>query len=471
MKDIQLNTAHLGKLDNSFYDFTTSIPLIKPNLVSINEEFALIIGLNKTQLNSKEFIEFINGSNILKGSIPYSYAYSGHQFGYFVPNLGDGRALNLGKLNKYHLQLKGSGVTKYSRDGDGRAVLRSSIREYLASEAMDGLGIPTTKAIAIISSNTIVYRNYDTEKGSIVLRASPSWIRFGSFEYGYMGKNKEENLKQLADFVIDESYPHLKGLDNRYDELYFEIVDKTIEMISLWQSVGFMHGVMNTDNMSVAGLTIDYGPYAFMEEFDKGFVCNLSDHEGRYSFENQPYIAQWNLSVLAKVLSTIANEELMNSYNDMFIGKFKKRYFELMASKLGLVNYNFDKDKNLIAKLFKAMKEDKVDYTSFFYCLSTNTLDLDGKNINKWLEKYEERCEEESVLKDERLTSMKKINPKFILRNYMLQDAITKAEQGDYTLVNDFLKIAQNPFDEHLKYEHYTKPKPNLEPLKCSCSS
>ncbi len=471
MKNIQLDTTHLNSLHNSFYDYTEASPLVNPRLVSINEKLALNIGLTQNQLNSKEFIDFINGSLTLDGSIPYANAYSGHQFGYFVPNLGDGRALNLGKLNNYHLQLKGSGLTKYSRDGDGRAVLRSSIREYLVSEFMSALKIPTTKAIALITSDTNVYRNYDNEKGAIVLRASTSWIRFGSFEFAYLGQNKEQNLRQLADFVIDESYPEIKYLDNKYEELYFAIVDKTIELMALWQSIGFMHGVMNTDNMSAAGLTIDYGPYAFMEEFNKEFICNLSDTEGRYSFENQPYIAQWNLSVLAKVLSPIANEELLNSYNDMFIGKFKKRYFSIMAKKLGLDNYSFDKDGNLIAKLFKAMQEDKVDYTSFFYCLSTDTLDLEGENINEWLKLYNTRLEDETVSKEDRFASMRKINPKYILRNYMIQDAIDKAEQGDYTLVNDFLKIAQNPFDDHPKYEHYIKPKPNWEPLKCSCSS
>ncbi|MEA3383832.1 MAG: YdiU family protein [Campylobacterota bacterium] len=471
MENIILDTSHLKDLKGSFYDLAKTMPLKEPKIVSINEKFCYYLGFTNKQLNSKEFIEFLNGSYILDGSITHSNAYSGHQFSYFVPNLGDGRAIGLGKLTNNHLQLKGSGITKYSRDGDGRAVLRSSIREYLASIYMDALDIPTTQVVGIISSNTNIYRSYTPEKASIVLRASSSWIRFGSFEFAYMGKNKKENLKNLADFVIDESYPHLKELDNKYDELFFEIVDKTIDMIALWQSVGFMHGVMNTDNMSIEGLTIDYGPYAFMEQFDKEFICNLSDKEGRYSFENQPYIAQWNLSVLAKVLSPIANEELMNSYNDMFIGKFKKKYFSIMAKKLGLDNYSFNKDGNLIAKLFKATQEDKVDYTSFFHCLSADTLDLEGENINEWLKLYNTRLEDETVSKEDRLSSMRKINPKYILRNYMLQDAIDNAEQGDFTLVNDFLEIAQNPYGDFPKYEHYTKPKPNWEPLKCSCSS
>ncbi|MEA3314940.1 MAG: YdiU family protein [Campylobacterota bacterium] len=469
MKNIKLEQSNTN-LNKNFYSYVEAKPLIKPYLISYNSILADELDISLDILNSNDFVDFINGKNILENQKTFAYAYSGHQFGYFVPNLGDGRALNLGKIKSHHLQTKGSGITPYSRDGDGRAVLRSSIREYLMSEAMYGLGIPTTRVLGIIGSDTKAYRAYDTENCAIVLRTSTSWIRFGSFEFAYMGKNKKEQLENMANFLIDENYPHLKNKDNRYEELYFEIVDKTIELISLWQSVGFMHGVMNTDNISANGLTIDYGPYAMMEQFDKSFVCNLSDNEGRYSFENQPYIAQWNLSVLAKVLSPIADEKVMNSYNDMFIGRFKKRYFELMGQKLGLIDFNFNKDKNLIAKLFKAMEDDEIDYTSFFYNLSNNKI-VEGKNIDSWIVEYKKRCEEQSVSNDERLTKMKKVNPKYILRNYMLQDAIDEALKGDFTLVNDFLKIAQNPFGDYPKYGYYTKPKTNWEPLKCSCSS
>ncbi len=228
---------------------------------------------------------------------------------------------------------------------------------------------------------------------------------------------------------------------------------------------------MNTDNMSIAGLTIDYGPYAIMEEFDQNFVCNLSDKEGRYSFSNQPFIAQWNLSVLSKVLSPIANQEIMESYNDMFIGKFKKRYFEIMKQKLGLYSSDID-DTTLILRLFSALQAESIDYNSFFYNISCGDFDLlDTVQINAWFDLYRQRLEYEIVSKEERLKKMRKINPKFILRNYMLQDAIDLAEQGDYTLVNNLLNISQNPFDEHKEFEYYTKPKIGWEALKCSCSS
>lgn len=472
INDIELNCELLEKLDKSFYTHTQSMPLKNPTFVSVNKSHASDLNIDQSTLDSDDFLNFLNGDFLCSGSKTYASAYSGHQFGYPVPDLGDGRALNLGKLHDYHLQLKGSGVTAYSRSGDGRAVLRSSIREYLMSEAMHALDIPTSRALAIISSDTNVFREYTNEKASIVLRSSPTWIRFGSFEFAYYSKKKQKLLlQQLADFVINESYPHLKDVENRYEELYFAIVDKTIDLMVKWQSVGFMHGVMNTDNMSIDGLTIDYGPYAMMEKFDKKFICNTSDYEGRYSFENQPYIAQWNLSVLADMFGVIADKKLMYNYNDSFIGKFKKKYFALMASKLGLHTYTFEKDANLITELLKALQADKVDYTSFFYCLSTDTLDLEGVSINNWLEKYYNRLKNENTTKKDRLASMKKINPKYILRNYMLQDAITKAENGDFKLVNDLLYIAQNPYDEHKEFEHYTKPNKAMGTLTCSCSS
>lgn len=471
MKNIKLNCDILDKLDKTFYSKLNITPLHNPKIVSINRPLANQLGFTSENLNSENFLKFLNGEYLAKGSTTYSKAYSGHQFGYFVPNLGDGRAINLGKLNNYHLQLKGAGLTPYSRNGDGRAVLRSTIREYLLSEAMYALKIPTTRAIAMITSDSKVLREYESEQGAIVLRASTSWMRFGSFEYAYMGKNKEQNLKQLADFVIEESYPEFQNVSNKYEELYFAVVDKTIEMIALWQSIGFMHGVMNTDNMSIEGLTIDYGPYAMMEEFDKGFICNLSDYEGRYSFENQPFIAQWNLSVLAKVLSPIADHKLLESYNDTFIGKFKKRYFAIMKEKLGLYNTDID-DTSLILRLFSALHSESIDYNSFFWNISNGDFSsIDTHQMKAWLELYEKRLEKEKVSKESRLVKMKKINPKYILRNYMLQDAIDAAQKGDFSLVNSLLTIAQNPYDEHEEFHHYTQLSKNFKTLKCSCSS
>ena len=381
----------------------------------------------------------------------------------------------MGTLKGNYLQTKGLGVTKYSRNGDGRAVLRSSIREYLMSEAMNGLGIPTTRAVAIISSDTRVYRETD-EKCAIVLRSASSWVRFGTFEFARLQHNPEL-LKELADFVLRESYPHLVNHPNKYEELFFAITDKTISLMALWQSIGFMHGVMNTDNMSIAGLTIDYGPFAFMEEFQKEYICNHSDHEGRYSFSNQPFIARWNLLVLAHSFKTIANHELLEKYANKFIGRFKEEYFTIMGKKLGFEKTLFE-DRELILELFDILEICKVDYTVFFYYLSCGNFDgilmmaENSETMKIWLDDYQKRIEIEIFSNEERMIQMKSINPKYVLKNYILQDVIKEAEHGNFELLNDMLEIAKNPFGEHLKYEKYSKPTPkNLGGFICSCSS
>jgi len=475
MKNLIL-TNPTQKLDEYFYSNVNTAILSNPKLISVNKALVKQLGLNKEDINSNEFTNLVNGNFLPTGAKFFSYAYAGHQFGYFVPKLGDGRAINIGVLNNHHLQLKGAGSTPYSRNADGRAVLRSSIREYLMSEAMYGLGIPTTRAMAIINSTTTAYRE-TTEPCAIVLRTASSWIRFGSFEYAYVDENNKEKLKNLSNFVIDNSYPHLKNKQNKYEEMYFEIVDKTIDLMVHWQSVGFMHGVMNTDNMSIDGLTIDYGPFAFMEEFKKDYICNHSDHEGRYSFDNQPFIAQWNLSVLAQVLSPIANLEVMTSYNDTFIGKFKVKYFNKMAQKLGFVNIT-DDDTNLVLDLFLILENSNMDYTAFFYFLSTTRYDdiinmaSDKEDIIKWLELYKNKVSTQSLSMVQRLKNMRSINPKYVLKNYILQEIIKECENDDFTMLNDFLDIAQNPFDEHKKYDKYALPTPkNLAGYICSCSS
>jgi serine/tyrosine/threonine adenylyltransferase len=477
MKNLKLNCDILNVLDDILYTLTKSSPLENPRIISVNKILAQEMKIEDEILDSEDFKNFINGEYICEGSTPYANAYAGHQFGHPVAQLGDGRALSLGKLNEYQLQLKGSGSTVYSRRGDGRAVLRSSIREYLMGEAMHGLGIPTSRALGIISSDTQVFREYEYEKGSIVLRVAKSWIRFGSFEYAYYSKNKNKNITDLANHVIDESYPHLKKSKNKYEELYFAIVDKTVLLMALWQSVGFMHGVMNTDNMSIDGLTIDYGPYAFMENFEAKSICNTSDHEGRYCYENQPYIGQWNLSVLAKTFSVIADETIMKNYNDTFIEKYKEKYFDIMSKKLGLGTLLED-DYKLISELLDFLEKAEIDYTPFFYYLSCDNkyeikkLCTQEEDLDKWFISYETRLTQEYLSKKERLKQMRKINPKYVLKNYILQEAIELAEKDDFSLVNSLLEIAQNPYDEHIEFERYSLKTPKVgQNIICSCSS
>lgn len=413
------------QLSPIFYSNHKAIGLKNPKLISKNQKLLDTIGID---LNDEELILLLNGKSA-DTIDSFAMAYSGHQFGFFVDNLGDGRALNLGKKNGFNLQTKGSGVTKYSRNGDGRAVLR----------------------------------------------ASSSWIRFGTFEFSHTQKDPKL-LKELADYVIDESYPHIKEKAHKYDEMVFEITDKTIDMIVKWQSFGFMHGVMNTDNMSIEGLTIDYGPYAFMEEFQKDFICNHSDRDGRYSFSNQAFIARWNLLVLAEVLKPIINHELCENYINQFIGKFRIKYYQSMCEKIG-ISYQED-DAKFLLDMFSMLEECEMDYTVFFYYLSHDNINgirvmsSDINTFNIWFNKYLRRIKKENISKEKRLKKMQTINPKYVFKNYMLQDAIDAARNGDYTLVNDFLEIAHNPYAEHKAYEKYALPTPKeLGGFICSCSS
>jgi len=468
------------ELDEKFYQKLEATPLNNPHLISFSKSACDLIGLDYDECQKDKFIKFVNGEYVLKGSIPYAMGYAGHQFGYFVPQLGDGRAINLGAVNNWHLQTKGSGLTRYSRQGDGRAVLRSSIREYIMSEHMHALGIPSTRALALIGSTHPVYRSYgEAETGAIVLRISPSWVRIGTFEFFARGKNSEENLKNLSEYVIKQSYPHLLKKEDRYEQMFYELVDKTAKLMAQWMVYGFMHGVMNTDNMSMAGLTIDYGPYAFMDYFEKHNICNHTDVEGRYSYNNQPHIAKWNLEVLAYTLGKICNFSKLMKYLKNFESIHQKEYLTIMNNRLGLdESKSGDSNLELIVKLLESLEASRCDYNSFFYLLMEQKYQKIADNsiypaaIKDWLENYKQVIEKEDRSLDERKTQMKKVNPKYVIKNYMLQEAIEKAEQGDFSLVNDLLNIAVNPFDEHKDFENYTKPTPiEHVNLQLSCSS
>lgn len=472
------------EFDEKLYQKLNATPLKNPKLVSFNKEACDLIGLDYEECETQEFLEFMNGEKTLNGSVPYSMVYAGHQFGYFVPQLGDGRAINLGSINGWHLQTKGSGLTRYSRQGDGRAVLRSSIREYLISEAMYALGIPTTRALAIIDSETFAHREWNQESCAIVLRMSPSWIRIGTFEFFARTKeNSQKNLKQLADYVIKQSYPELENEDEKYEKMFYKLVDKTAQLLALWQVYGFQHGVMNTDNFSMAGLTIDYGPYAFMDYFEKNAICNHTDVEGRYSYNNQPFVARWNLFVLINVLKKICDEEKLENYMKFYLSIHKKIYLDMMNKRVGLdASKSGDANQFLIIELLGALESSKMDYNVFFYRL-TNLKSFDDLSsildiavfqdpLRKWFDSYKRACVEQNSSFESRFEIMKKVNPKYILKNYMLQEAIEKADEGDYTLVNELLKIAQNPFDEHEEFERFAQPTPmKFANIKLSCSS
>ncbi len=475
--NLKLSTPYL-ELDPSFYTKVEPTPLSNPFVISTSKDAALLLGVDENLDLDEKLVDIINGSLKLEGSETFAMCYSGHQFGHFAGRLGDGRAINLGKVNGQNLQLKGAGLTEYSRQGDGRAVLRSSIREYLMSEAMHGLGIQTSRALALIGSDTDVARER-WEKGAIVLRLSPTWVRFGTFEY-FNSTGEHTKLQSLADYVIDESFPHLKGVESAYLKMYAEIVRNTALTIAKWQSVGFNHGVMNTDNMSIDGSTIDYGPFAFLDDYKKEYICNHTDSDGQYRFSNQPATAHWNLERLAVALSPMINYDDMDEIlDDVFRPTLEKEYSEIMYAKMGLAKEDED-DKDLFYELLRSLEMASIDYTLFFRKLSyfngdkSPLLDIciNREYLKKWLDMYESRLEKEDISEEERHKKMLRVNPKYILKNHILQEAIEKAQEGDFSMVNDLLTVAYKPFDEFPDLEYLTKPVPmSSKNLKLSCSS
>lgn len=475
--NLKLTTPYL-QLEPVFYQKVEPMPLQEPFLISVSQDAAKLLGVNEDLSLDEALVSILNGEKKLQGSDPFAMCYAGHQFGHFAGRLGDGRAINLGKVNGYNLQLKGAGLTEYSRQGDGRAVLRSSIREYLMSEAMHGLGIETSRALALIGSDTDVARQR-WEKGAIVLRLSPTWVRFGTFEY-FNTSGEHKKMQELADYVIDESFPYLKGSENIYLKMYAEIVKNTATTIAHWQSVGFNHGVMNTDNMSIDGRTIDYGPFAFLDDYDKNYVCNQTDTQGRYSFGGQPGVAHWNLEMLSRVLSPLVNNILTEeALDDFFRSTYERVYSEIMYTKMGLECEDKD-DRELFQSMLSALANATIDYTAFFRSLSrfdgdkSAILDIctNRAPLENWLDAYSLRLEKETLSEAKRHEKMLAVNPKYVLKNHILQEAIDKANEHDFTMVNDLLKVALAPFDEHPELEHLCKVTPQeAKNIRLSCSS
>ena len=474
---LKLTSPYLQHQD-IFFDTVDPTPLDKPFLISASPDAAKLLGVDEDLLSDEGLVAIVNGSKKLEGSDTFAMCYAGHQFGHFVPRLGDGRAINLGKVNGQNLQLKGSGLTLYSRQGDGRAVLRSSIREYLMSEAMHGLGIKTSRALALIGSDTDVARE-SWEKGAIVLRLSPTWVRFGTFEF-FNAQGELAMIQELADYVIEESFPHLVGAESCYLQMFAEIAKNTAVTLAGWQSVGFNHGVMNTDNMSIDGRTIDYGPFAFLDDYEANYICNHTDRDGRYSFKRQPSIAKWNLEQLAMAISPIANYEialavLEGVFDDAYEDEYKKR----MTKRLGLFESD-EEDESLIKWMLRSLENASIDYNLFFRKLSrydgNKSLVLDiaitRAPLEEWLDAYDARLLKENMSSQQRHQKMLAVNPKYILKNHILQEAIDKAKIHDFTMVNDLLKVALSPCEEHKGLDYLTKATPEKSKnIKLSCSS
>lgn len=460
-----LDFASLG---GEFFSAINTQPLANPYLIHKNQALIDKLGLD---LDEQALLKVASGEQFLQNTQPIASIYAGHQFGHFVPQLGDGRCCLIGQANGYELSLKGAGKTPFSRGADGRAVLRSSIREYLCSIAMQGLGIPTTQALALVGSDTEVYREH-IETGAIITRVAKSHIRFGHFEL-FAARGQTKQVQLLADFVIEHYYPNCQG-KNRYVDCFQAVVERTATMIAHWQAQGFTHGVMNTDNMSILGLTIDYGPFGFLETYNPAFICNHSDFEGRYAFTQQPSVALWNLARLADALSSLIDAKQAKSALATYQNHLVKAYSQLMRQKFGLMEKD-DEDNLLIHQFFELLLQHKKDYTNSLRQLSSPK-QLEGHaDFANWLKRYEKRINQEARLPDSntRISLMNSVNPKFILRNYLAEVAILQAqEQKNYEEITTVFNLLKNPFDEHPDFESYTQPAPAwAQHLEISCSS
>lgn len=457
-----------------------------PYFVAGSSRAAALVGLDPATLAQDDFVAAFTGNAVPEGAQPLAAVYSGHQFGVWAGQLGDGRAILLGDLpgpeGRMELQLKGAGKTPYSRMGDGRAVLRSSIREFLCSEAMAALGIPTTRALVVTGSQQRVMRE-SLETAAVVTRMAPSFVRFGSFEHWHY-RDKPDELRTLADYVIDTFYPGLRGEPNPYAALLAEVTRRTARMIAHWQAVGFMHGVMNTDNMSILGLTLDYGPFGFMEAFDVNHICNHTDQGGRYSYANQVAIGHWNCYALGNaLLPLIETVEAAQEALDVYMPEFERQLDVLLHAKFGLAQTR-EGDRALIDGLFSIMQASHVDFTLLFRRLAdlriaepgseeaVRDLFIDRAAFDAWAERYHERLRAEGSDDAARRAAMNRVNPKYILRNYLAQQAIERAQNGDFGEVNKLLAILEQPYDEQPEHEAYAALPPDWAAhLEVSCSS
>ena len=479
LTDVKLTGAALdpafARLPDGFY---TRMPAERvgdrPRLVHANAAAASLIDLDPSLFDDPAFAEIFSGHRPFPGAAPLAMVYSGHQFGVWAGQLGDGRALLIAQLRNrkgelWDVQLKGAGRTPYSRFGDGRAVMRSTIREYLCSEAMAALGIPTSRALCIVATGETVRRE-QPEPGAVLTRLAQSHIRFGHFEH-FHHRGQTEQVRLLADHVIEHYFPHHAG---DYAGWYGEVVARTARLMAEWQAAGFAHGVMNTDNMSILGLTLDYGPYGFMEAYDPGFICNHSDETGRYAFDNQPSIAHWNLRALALALSSLISTEALLERLGTYERIFVETYRGLMRAKFGLPGEARDGDDALMGRFLTLMVQTRADYTLTFRGLS--------RRDETWLARFGAgRGEAEAWARDYQVriggvaadAAMNRANPKYVLRNWVAETAIRAVEDRDDTgPLERIFAMLQAPFDDQPDNAEFAAPAPPaLCGLEVSCSS
>jgi uncharacterized protein YdiU (UPF0061 family) len=502
------------QISGACYSLVSPTPVARPTLVAYSREVAALIGLSEADCQTDDFAQVFAGNRLAPGMTGYAACYGGHQFGSWAGQLGDGRAISLGEVlgpsgDRLELQLKGAGRTPYSRTADGRAVMRSSVREFLCSEAMHHLGVPTTRALSLIATGEEVVRDilYDghprAEPGAVLCRVAPSFIRFGNFEI-FAARRELDLLRTLADYTVRTHFPHLGPPSGEvYGRWFAEVCRRTAALMVHWMRVGFVHGVMNTDNLSILGLTIDYGPYGWLEGYDPGWTPNITDAAGRrYRYGAQPRVALWNLVQLANALVPLtgepsAFEEALQGYAETF----EAGHRSMIAAKLGLVDPGGDHrstsereaDRVLADELFELLALVETDMTLFFRGLADLGTEGDESDdallapvaeayylppsapgpraaILSWLRRYRERVRGAGLPDERRRARMNAVNPRYVLRNYLAQLAIDEAERGDPAKVRELLEVLRRPYDDQPGREEYARKRPEWARNRAGCS-
>ena len=472
------------QVKDACYTRVDPTPVSAPRLLAWSDETGEMLGLARPATPDGLAAEVLGGNRVLPGMQPYAARYGGHQFGHWAGQLGDGRAITLGEViapdgTRQELQLKGAGRTPYSRTADGRAVLRSSLREFACSEAMHHLGVPTTRALSLVGTGDPVIRDmfYDgnarPEPGAVVCRVAPSFVRFGNFQI-LAAQGEHETLRKLTDFILKGFFPE----QNNVEDMFREVCRRTGELMADWMRLGFVHGVMNTDNLSILGLTIDYGPYGWLEGYELEWTPNTTDAEGRrYCYGNQPHIAQWNLTRLAEaLLPLIPEKEKLEAGLTLYADTFTAAWQRELARKLGVAALDQPGDDELVKELFQVMAERETDFTIFFRNLATPTLEslrpacygaLPSESLGAWLNKYESRTKTETG----RVERMHAANPKYVFRNYLAQQAIDALEQGDASVLERLMTVLKRPYDEQPEHHELAARRPEWARNKAGCSA
>jgi len=464
-----------ARLPANFYARQSPVAVAGPRLLKLNRTLALALGLDEDRLSAPDGVDVLAGNSVPEGAEPLAMAYAGHQFGNFVSQLGDGRAILLGEVldprgERFDIQLKGSGRTPFSRGGDGRAWLGPVLREYIIGEGMHALGIPTTRALAAVATGEPVYREGE-KPGAVLTRVARSHVRIGTFEY-FAARRDTGAVRRLADYVIARHYPGLEGADRPYRALLDAVIDRQVRLVAQWLGVGFIHGVMNTDNMSIAGETIDYGPCAFMDAYHPSRVYSSIDHGGHYAYGNQPRIAQWNLSRLAQTLLPLLDADEGKAVTgaqaaiDAFPERFERAFLERFRAKLGLLESR-PEDADLIDGLLQAMAETGADFTNSFRALCDAAEGRDGgihselghgSAGHEWLRRWRERLAGESNAPAARATGMRRENPAVIPRNHRVEAVLEAAVEGDLDPFEDLLQVLALPWEDHSEGSPYRQP-------------